>query len=377
MVSNKVQDFSRSIEKDDSSRDYRRSFFVIGAVALFLIAGSLSCGGPGYEKGMVHDETELRAPLRPPDQNPDRPDYWRVEPDIELYHFSVGNGPPILIVHGGPGIPVLKPWSGLSALTDSYRFIYYHQRGCGKSTRPIRRFDSGNFYRNMQELEKSLGLSAQLADIERIRRILGVEKLTLIGHSFGGFIASIYAAEFPERVDRLVLVSPAGVVRIPAPDGGLYKQMERLLAGSELEEDYRRYQEKRFDFRSVFEKDEQYLSELNFEFIRYYAAALKRGGLNSLPVEKITLGKEMLGGWVQTALFFSLGREADFRPFVRRIRIPVLLLTGDADLSPPESMNDYRDIPGLRFQVMSGAGHFLMNDQPEQFGGAIRSFLAD
>ncbi len=56
----------------------------------------------------------------------------------------------------------------------------------------------------MQTLEQTLGISAQVADIERIRRILGEEKLIMVGHSFGGFLASLYAAEFPEHVARMV-----------------------------------------------------------------------------------------------------------------------------------------------------------------------------
>ena len=41
-----------------------------------------------------------------------------VEPDIKLYHFAMGQGRPVLIVHGGPGRPRLKPWAGLAPLTS-------------------------------------------------------------------------------------------------------------------------------------------------------------------------------------------------------------------------------------------------------------------
>ena len=61
----------------------------------------------------------------------------------------------------------------------------------------------------------------QVADIERVRRLLGQERLTVIGHSFGGFIATLYAVEFPERVDRLILVSPWLPWYSPPPGDGL------------------------------------------------------------------------------------------------------------------------------------------------------------
>lgn len=96
----------------------------------------------------------------------------------------------------------VRTGEGLENLKKDYRFIYYHQRGCGHSTRPIDTFKSQNFMQNVTVLNKVLGLSAQLADIERIRRILGHERLILVGHSYGGFLASLYAAEFPEHVEK-------------------------------------------------------------------------------------------------------------------------------------------------------------------------------
>jgi len=123
------------------------------------------------------------------------------------------------VIHGGPGFPPLRSWPALDRLAAKYRFNYYRQRGCGKSTRPVMRFSSRNFYKNLIILNAALGLGAQIADIERIRRILGQEQLILIGHSFGGFIASLYAAEFPEHVDKLILLAPADVMKMPQKEG--------------------------------------------------------------------------------------------------------------------------------------------------------------
>jgi proline iminopeptidase len=128
---------------------------------------------------------ESARPAYTPAQTGD-PDYWQVEDDIKLYHFAEGTGRNVLIVHGGPGMPFREPLAGLASLTGDYRFIYYDQRGCGKSSRPINKFTSQNMYENMTTLDKTLGLGAQIADIERIRQILGEEKLILIGHSWAG-----------------------------------------------------------------------------------------------------------------------------------------------------------------------------------------------
>ncbi len=98
----------------------------------------------------------------------------------------------------------------------------------------------------MTALERELGLGAQVADMERIRRILCVEKLIIIGHSFGGFWASLYAAEFPERVEALILVAPADVLLIPQTGGGLFEAVRRRLP-EEMQAEYAAYLRDYFD----------------------------------------------------------------------------------------------------------------------------------
>ena len=165
-------------------------FIIIGIVLLLLIAGGVMryfIGQPLYTPGMVRAEANLRAPLTPPVQSDD-PRFWKVESDIQLYHFAEGQGRNVIVIHGGPGMPSLKPWPGLRPLAKQFKFNYYDQRGCGQSTRPIDRVETQNSYTNMVEVDRVLGLGAHIADIERIRRILGEKKLIIVGHSFGGFL---------------------------------------------------------------------------------------------------------------------------------------------------------------------------------------------
>src|SRR5512145_2478257 len=178
-------------------------------------------GQPMYQPGMAREGKNIRYSLTPPKQA-GYPDYWEVDPEVRLYHFSQGEGRNVLVVHGGPGVPFHAPLSALEPLAGEYRFQYYDQRGCGNSIRPIDTFASQNTYENMTTLNEVLGLGTQLADIERIRQLLGDEKLILIGHSWGGFLASMYAAEFPEHVEALILVSPADTLLMPQKEGDLF-----------------------------------------------------------------------------------------------------------------------------------------------------------
>jgi proline iminopeptidase len=232
---------------------------VVLLVAAWFLWQSL-IAAPLYTPGMVRAGTNLRGPLDPPRQAGDGT-YWQVEEDIRLFFTTQGQGRPILVVHGGPGYPLPRPLAGLESLTRTHKPYCYDQRGCGRSTRPFDRFSS-NYYANLTELERTLGIGAQVADIERIRRILGEEKLILLGHSFGAFLAAMYAAEFPERVEALVLVAPAGVLVLPDIGGGFFEEIRPRLPKDRYAE-FDQFMESYFDFGSVFTRSEAELAAMN------------------------------------------------------------------------------------------------------------------
>ncbi|UCC51398.1 MAG: alpha/beta hydrolase [Anaerolineaceae bacterium] len=345
---------------------------VVGVILLVLIIGAgiylwNSMNKPLYEPGLVRAEKNLRAPLVPPAQMEDS-DFWQVEPDIQLHHFNAGEGRNVLIIHGGPGQPYLEAWPGLEALAGDYRFHYYDQRGAGQSTRPIDTFDSKNFYANSTRLEETLGLSAQLADIERIRQILGEEKLIIIGHSFGAFQAALYAAEFPEHVEALVLVTPASMLLMPMEVPGLFETVEELLPADMLA-DYQTWQENYFDFGNIFSRSEDELVALNEEFARYFVAALADENIqipeNARP-----------GGWMVHAMYLSMGQRHDYRPAMESVTAPVLIVHAADDFQAEAASRTYLDVfPHAQFETIADAGHMVFYDQPAQFAEVVSEFL--
>jgi proline iminopeptidase len=313
---------------------------------------------------MVRGEDNLRASLVPPEQ-PENSLAWRVEEDIELFHFAEGEGRNVLILHGGPGAPYIEPWTGLEPLTGTYRFHYYDQRGCGESTRPIDTFSSNNYYENMTTLDRTLGLGAQIADIERIRRLLDEDKLILIGHSWGGFLAALYAAEFPDRVDALILISPADVLVMPQQSGGLFELVRQRLP-AQRQADFEAYLQEYLDFGDIFAKSEVDLVALNQEFGKYYQAAVG----TPLPEQ----GRP--GGWMVQAMYFSMGRRHDYREALKAVRVPVLVIHGAEDLQAEETTRLYVEaLPKARFEVIEEAGHFSFLEQPDVFAKTVSKFL--
>ena len=343
---------------------------IVVAVLVVLIAVAAGVfwymmNKPLYEPGMVRAEKNLSAPLSPPDQAADSP-RWDMGDDIELYHFAAGDGKNVLIVHGGPGNSFAEPLPALESLTDRYRFHYYDQRGCGQSTRPFDRFESGNFYQNALALDRTLGLGAQLADIERIRRILGDDKLILIGHSFGGFLASLYAAEFPEHIQALILIAPASVLVMPQDGDDLFAAIEQRLPEA-AQSEFDAFMKDYLDFGKLFSRNESELVEMNRRLGKYYQTAT---GL------QIAEHQGDPGGWIAPAAYVSMGLQHDYRGALSQVDAPVLVIHGTADLQSEAVSRMYADaFPNATFETIENASHFPFFDQPEAFAVVVGDFL--
>ncbi|MCK4295163.1 MAG: alpha/beta hydrolase, partial [Candidatus Marinimicrobia bacterium] len=190
-------------------------------------------------------------------------------------------------------------------------------------------------------------------------------------HSFGAFLASLYAAEFPENVKAMVLVAPADVLVMPSKNGGLFEQVGKLLPEN-LSEEYQDYLKRYFDYKNIFEKNERELSDLNLEFTKYYSAALKTKDLN---MESQTTINES-GGWMVLAMYFSMGKKHDYREALNEVSVPVLVIHGENDIMPVEASQLYANIlPNSKLTVIKNASHFSYDEQPEEFAKIVESFL--
>jgi proline iminopeptidase len=347
---------------------------LVGSVVVLALLAAAAWhwfNSPLYQPGDIRAGKDLREPLAPPPQDGTRPGYWQVASDIELFHFEEGSGEDILTIHGGPGFVPPGPWAAGAALGADYRLHYYHQRGCGLSTRPIRSLPDQNFYQSMQALNRTLGLPAQVADIERIRRILGREKLILAGHSFGAFLAALYAAEFPEHVRAVIAVAPADLAVLPTPDGGgLFEQVRSQLPAEKLPA-YDKFLTQYFDFHAAVKMTDDELAAMYRQFGTFYQAA------SPLTAQHAIAGTmEGNGGMMPLAVYLSMGRRHDYRDAFRKVTAPVLVIHGGADMQPAASSRHFAELfPNHRLVEIPAAGHFVFADQPAAFAAAVKEFL--
>lgn len=128
--------------------------------------------------------------------------YWQITPSERLAYTRVAARTPvrrpwpIVVLHGGPGIPELAAdralWGQLA--DDGFDVILYQQLGAGRSSRLAD--------------PRGYGLARDLADLDQIQSLLGADRLILVGHSYGATLATAYLAAHPDRVAQLVLTSP-------------------------------------------------------------------------------------------------------------------------------------------------------------------------
>lgn len=264
----------------------------------------------------------------------------------ELSYVDSGSGPAILFIHGILGSQ--QQWSHLvDKIDDDYRAIVPDLFGHGESAKPL-----GDY-----------SLSAHAAAMRDLLDHLGIERVTLVGHSLGGGIAMQFLYLFPERVERLVLVA----------SGGLGREVNLILRSATLP------------------GAEQVLGVVASVPILSRVAALGRGvakaGLRPAP--------DLAAIWTG---FNSLGDRDSRRAFLRTTRavidlggqsisahdhlqgvlpVPTLIVWGTNDRIIPAShaLDARRSVPECQVEMFEGAGHFPHLDDPDRFAQVLREFI--
>ena len=265
------------------------------------------------------------------------------------YHES-GAGEPLVCLPGGPmrASAYLADLGGLSARR---RLVRLDLRGTGESAPPA---DPATYR-----------CDRQVDDVDALRAHLGLDRIDLLGHSAGGTLAILYAARHPERIGRLVLVTPSPrAVAIEVSDDDrrevveprrsepwfpdAYAAFERLWSGSATAADW--------------------AAIAPFSYGRWDDAA--RADVAADHTQK---NREAAKAYYAADAFDPQAvREA-----LTRLDAPVLLLSGGHDVVlPPKRAGQYADLfPHGELATHPDAGHSPWLDEPEWFVATVADFL--
>lgn len=269
-----------------------------------------------------------------------------------LFYRTLGEGPPILVLHGGPSIGHEYLVDGLRPLADSHELVFFDQRGIGRSTGSA---DSSR-----------LTVSRTLDDIETMRLTLAGEPVVVLGHSWGAALGLSYAIDRPEAVRALVLVDPT------EPGSRFRAQQEENLARATTAVDSMELAEL-FGSEAYRAGDPGVVEEIFRTIYRPWladrsAAVRFRFGLD---LESALRGRAV--GARVSAANAGLARWAD----LGRLAVPTLLVHGELDPIPVEMARRLAgEIDGARLEVLEGVGHFPMVERPERLNEILREFLA-
>jgi proline iminopeptidase len=265
------------------------------------------------------------------------------------FHVA-GEGGPLVCLAGGPMLA--SAYLGdLGGLTEHLQVIRLDLRGTGESDTPA-------------DLA-SCRCDRQVDDLETLRAHLGLERLDLLAHSAGANLALAYAVRHPERVGRLVLVTPSTMgVGITATD-----EVRREVV-------LRRRAEPLFDQVSTalasiasghFTEDDVDAIQ-PFTYGRWDSAAQRHHAAMEQGRDP-----DLSGAYVADGAFDPAATRAALATF----DVPVLLLAGELDLSAPAAvMPEYAGLfPDATLVVQAGAGHYPWLDDPAAFTETVATFL--
>jgi len=288
-----------------------------------------------------------------------REGYVTTDDGVRLFYRIEGSGPQTLVVvHGGPGFSLESVRADFAPFARNRRVIYYDQRGNGRSS--------------LIDDPAKLAWQHHVADLVAIRRHFRLRKMTLLGNSWGGLLISLYAAAHPDRVERLVLDSPAAPMAV----------QHRLQQTRMTQRARERFTQAE---RDLVQDNADWLAARDpiaacGIFARYIlrlylfdpaAPVSIRGNLCAGPPEVVRRSL-----WANRVIVQSLG-EFDLRPSVRRVTAPVFIIHGAGDVVPPEGARDWAaSYPNARLLMLPRAGHLIQAEDPGTFFAAIEAFLS-
>jgi proline iminopeptidase len=267
---------------------------------------------------------------------------------VRLYTRRVGDGPPVIVLHGGPGAHHDYLLPQYDRLAHGRTLLYYDQRGGGRS--PVPR-------------DTPVGWRDHVADLEALRGAWRLERVDLLGYSWGGLLAVLYALEHPTRIGRLALVSAAPLT------AAWRDEFERRFAAR---------MDQPWVTRARAELTASGLSRTDPERYRRLAFALSVAGYFRDPTQARELTPFRVTARTQQAVWDSLGRY-DLRPriqetFPNGTAPRSLLLHGTYDPMPIASARETATLLGAGV-IELPTGHAPHVEATEQFERALDPFL--
>ena len=273
----------------------------------------------------------------------------------KIWYESEGKGEPLLLIAGGPGSAhYFHPY--FSILADSYRVIYFDAFGRGKSERA--------------KSPKEYTFERDVNDIEGLRKALGLGKINILGHSYGGMVAQAYALKYPDSVKRLILADTLF--------SGEMWQANNDSSNHELRNQYPEVWEKMENLRAQgfhsSTKEHQDAYQIPQGLLYFYNPSNAEG------LAQPDFNPEVYYSMAGDDADFLIGGDIaklDFRTELKNLKMPTLILTGRYDrVSLPRFAVQFkRYAPQAKFVMFEKSGHNPFIEETAKTMEVLREFL--
>jgi proline iminopeptidase len=269
---------------------------------------------------------------------------------VSMHYKTFGKGLPLLLINGGPGMSSEGFIPLAEQLGEKYYTILFDQRGTGLS--------------NLDRLDNStVSMDLMLEDMEALRKHLELESWVLMGHSFGGMLASYYASKYPERVQAMILSSSGGV------DLELLSSVDIRAALTDMQRDSLAYWSAR-----ISNGDTSYHARLQRG--KYLAPAYLYDDKHvTVIAERLTQGNMQLNGIVWN----DMRRMGfDCKEELKNFQAPVLILHGKQDIVDESIPRKAKALfPNARLVILDRCAHYGWLDRPKAYFQEIEAFLSE
>jgi proline iminopeptidase len=272
---------------------------------------------------------------------------------VRLWAARSGPGEPLVLCHGGPGL--WDMFGDVAALlADVTPVVRWDQRGCGRSQRCDGPWTSERF----------------VADLDAVRRHFGLDRMALLGHSWGAQLVLSYALAHPERVSMLVYVAGTGI----GPDADWHPAYKANFHArlADRPERLARFQELTDRPQRTGDEDREHaVLQWSVEFED------REGALE--PARRMADPWFPINHACNSALNDERKRDwgtPELHAACRSLDVPVLIVDGARDIRPRMAVDSLeRALPRVRRVVLPDAGHLPWADDPKGFREAVTTAL--
>jgi proline iminopeptidase len=263
--------------------------------------------------------------------------------DFTLHYKTIGTGTPLLLLSGGPGLDVEYMTPIAQELGSSYKCILLEQRGTGQSQPPT-------------VTAENMTVKLAVEDIEVLRISLKLDRITILGHSWGGMLAMAYAAAHPDHVRSLILVDSGGM------DLSFARVFRDNIRARESVSDRQKIAEVNAAIPSVA------LLRLLTPFYFFDRALGEKIAVNT--------PNDVINPKTAGLMRDDIAKDYNVRTQMTAFRRPVLIIQGRQDPMPESTAIETRSaLENSTLVFLDECGHFPWIEQPKTFFRQVRGFL--